>query len=281
MDKTTPQQGSTETAVANPMFHLRYIMKRLPDIGQKVNHFRQYGIPGYLTEWPEWMFLPSECFGIILEKAMGSGFDEKQFLVESPVLATLATWRYCQGVYQFEPNLMARLAAMDINEAVPAAQFLRLPQWCVYIETPGMDWFGKTLYGFWTHLIWDKNNQEITLALMLDTGGELRLCMLDIGDWSFLEGVSKPFERSRLHAQVVDPDWMNTDDVLLVARELMPLIAMTRYLCSDSADIVHATTPGLRPTNPTATKTKHGLKLFPAPKPTIWHVGKNLRASLH
>ncbi|MFL9999371.1 hypothetical protein PQR34_49145, partial [Paraburkholderia sediminicola] len=63
------------------------------------------------------------------------------------VLATLAGWRVTQGVYRFDPTLYNALIATPIEGKLPTELLSRLPEWTVYIETPGMRWVGEPLHG--------------------------------------------------------------------------------------------------------------------------------------
>jgi hypothetical protein len=256
-------------------------MRRFPETGQKVNQFRQEGIPGYYLGWPHWCFLPPACFGIIVEDALGGAASEEDIALSMPVLATLATWRYTQGIYRLGPVFMAELTETPLIGAMPVERFHHLPQWCVYVETPGMAWFGEPVHGFWAHMAWNVETHAETLVILLDKGLELRMCLLDVGPWSIREGVQRGFGYTKQFSpQARAAEWVDSTDMGSIADALTPFVAIVLYLCSETPDIMHEHMPGLRPTNPQAKKTRHGLKLFPPAKPTVWRVGEKAGAVL-
>ncbi|MBI4484985.1 MAG: hypothetical protein HY655_03145 [Acidobacteria bacterium] len=66
-------------------------------------------------------------------------------------------------------------------------------------------------------------------------------------------------------------------DVVETAYRLSPLISLLLYLCADDAEIGDGI---VRPTQPKATKTKQGWRLFPADAPTVWNVGVRIGAAI-
>jgi hypothetical protein len=70
-------------------------------------------------------------------------------MADSLGAAALAAWRMTKGVYTFHPALMKELLTSEIDEHLPVDAFTRMPDWCVYIPTPGLEWmFGLRMHGF-------------------------------------------------------------------------------------------------------------------------------------
>jgi hypothetical protein len=63
------------------------------------------------------------------------------------IAGALATWRVTQGIYCFDSDLAEAIADTPRNGELPADLLFHLPEWCVYIETPGRCWRGRRLYG--------------------------------------------------------------------------------------------------------------------------------------
>lgn len=277
----TELPGMSPGSVPRPVRHLNHVMKRFPETGQKVNQFRQEGLFGHGPDWPGWCFLPPACFGIIVEDALGKTASEQDILVAMPVLATLATWRYSQSIYRLDPFFMGEIIGTPLLGEMPAERFLQLPEWCIYVETPGMEWFDEPLHGFWAHLAWNIETHAQTLTFLLDKEDELKMCLLDIGPWSIREGVQKAFNFSGESSHLRnEPDWVRFIDIGQVTKALTPLAAIVLYLCSESPEIEHERVPGQRPAYPRAQKTRHGWKWFPPAEPTVWRVGKTAGALL-
>ena len=247
-----------------------------------IDQYRQHGLFGQGPEWPDWCFLPAAGFGFIVCDALGEEANEQSINRDMVALGTLATWRYSQGVYRFDPDFMAELTGTPLLGKLPEHQFHRLPQWCVYIETPEMDWFGEPLCGFWAHLNWNIETHATTLTFLFDAEKGSGMTLLDIGSWSIREGVQRAFgytveQYHRRNGPDLGEAGFDSEEL---AGALTPLVAMILYLCSDTPEIEHAHIPGLRPTRPHPKKTRHGWKLFPPAQVTVWKVGNKTGALL-
>jgi len=269
------------SSAPRPVRWLNHAMRLFPETGQMVNQFRQKGLFGHGPEWPEWCFLPPACFGIIVEDALGATASEKSIAIDMGVLGALAAWRYTQGIYKFSPDFMEELAKTPTTGKMPAERFQHLPEWCVYIDTPNMKWFGEGLHGFWAVLSWNHESHVETLLVLLDRESRLETCLVDVGPWSIEEGVQKVLGYTKTTCFVLgEPDFSASADPVKLAAALSPLVSIVLYLCSDSPAIEHERIPGLRPAYPCARKTRHGWKLFPPVHPTVWEVGKRTGALL-
>lgn len=134
---------------------------------------------------------------------------------------TLAAWRMTQGIYQPEPGFSPLLVRHP----------WRLPQWCVYVETPGhtvMDSTGtdSDLPGTWARL-----DQSGALVLLLDL----------------------PTPETRTLRPKDDPG------------DLAPVAALV--LALGGCQITGKRGP---PTNPEPVRTRQGWRLFPALGPSFW-----------
>jgi hypothetical protein len=189
-------------------------------------------------------------------------------------LAALGTWRYTQGIYQVDPDLMAALTDSPISGSLPSEVLYRLPEWCVYIETPDQQYQGDTLHGFWAHLEWDANTGRTELLFLLDCEEYLISIPLHVGAWTITEAVDRAMaecvKQGRIHRITMSP---SHDEVQDIAAQLNPLVSVLLYLCSEEPEVDDAREPGSSPARPRPKKTKKGWRLFPPDKPRIWSVG--------
>jgi hypothetical protein len=84
------------------------------------------------------------------------------------IVGALAAWRVSQGIYRFDPDLAAAVAETPPEGELPTELLYRLPEWCVYVETPGRTFQGHALHGFWAHLDWELGEGADELRLLLD-----------------------------------------------------------------------------------------------------------------
>jgi hypothetical protein len=272
--------------ISDPLRPVRILgrtLKQFPQTGKAINQHLQDGpcTCGQCKPLPAWCFLPATAFGrIVTDELQGkTGLDHiHYYMIE---LAALATWRYTQGIYFFHTFCLTEIIETPFNGVLPAERFHHLPQWCIYADTPNMHWFGESLIGFWAHLAWDSIREVEILVFLLDKRDGLEIRALELGPWSLREGIQRLVDGARRHCSQNNlPIEDLKDDAQEIAEALAPLVSMVLYLCADTAEIEHEHIPGLRPTNPTPKKTRHGQKLFPPTQPTYWMVGKKAGARL-
>jgi hypothetical protein len=88
-----------------------------------------------LPTWPSWCYLPMAAWYAIVSGGKGRlGLDR---IGDVGRLAALGSWRGTQGVYRFDQDLYEAVRATPIECDLPAEILYRLPEWCVYVETPG------------------------------------------------------------------------------------------------------------------------------------------------
>jgi len=255
-----------------PLHHLHEISRRYPRAWKRAEELRgQRGAS--LPEWPPWCFLPlTGWYAIISDEA---GVDRLPFHLMGDVsrLGAIGTWRCSQGIYRFDPDVYESLTGTVLSGDMPAEVFQRLPEWCVYVETPEMMWAGSRMHGFFAHLEWDANTGRTELRFLIDTEAMLLPFILHIGAWTVTEAFDRALGESRRQAERIN---LSTDipmeGIENVAAAAQPLLALLLYLCSDEPEIGERNEPG--PSLPRPKKTRrHGWKLFPPSKPKVWPVG--------
>lgn len=257
-----------------PGKRLRAILQRHPDAPALIDQFRADRGRG-LPDWPNWCFLPMAAFGAIVRRSGPLSLADAH---EMAVLAALGTWRYTQGIYRFDDALRPALLVSDLPGDVPAEVLHRLPEWCVYVETPGVPWGASELAGFWAHLEWDPGERHPELRLLLDLGGDdidgLIPIPLHLGPWPITEAVARTTQQARVQA---DARGLRLPDLARGEHELVesvgPLVSLLLYLCSDAPEIDDSRQPGRSPSRPQPTRTKRGWRLFAPDRPTVWTVG--------
>jgi len=267
-----------------PVIHLNAAGRLYPRAWKLVEDFREQRGKA-LPDWPDWCFLPVSGWYAIVSERFGADRLPPEAIPDVGSLAALGTWRYSQGIYRFDPDLFAALTKTELTGDVPADVLLRLPEWCVYIETPGYEFEqGEVLHGFFAHMESDANNNRIELRLLLDYSGGLRPFPLHIGPWPLAEAVHKALVETLLQATAAGAPAKvpSIDAEQGLARWLTPLLSLLLYLCSDEPEIGERAEP--KPQHPKPTRVKGGWRLFPAARPRIWpvgiEIGQTLRATL-
>jgi hypothetical protein len=205
------------------------------------------------------------------------------------IVGALAAWRVSQGIYRFDPELAAAVAETPLTGELPAALLYRLPEWCVYIETPGRTYMGRTLHGFWAHLEYEVDGDDDELRLVLDVArtpaealdpqhGQIPVPLI-LGGGTLADALERVIESGKQRAQALglDVPAAALGDAEAQAAAVAPLVALVLYLCAENAEIGDG---DARPTRPEPKRTKRGPRLFPPPQATAWDVGVRIGAAL-
>lgn len=232
-----------------------------------------------LPAWPDWCFLPmSGWYAIVSE---GQRITDLNLIGDVGRLAAIGTWRYSQGIYRFDSEILKALAATELQGDVPASVLQHLPEWSIYIETPGFDWLGITMYGFWVHLEWDANTGREELRFLFDTEEALIPLSLHLGDWPLTEAIARMSNEASFQATTIKKGLLrDTKQDKQIAKMVQPLISLVLYLCSEEPEIDAERQPATSPTRPTAKKIKGIWRWLPPDKPRIWTIGKQIRDKL-
>ena len=249
-----------------------------PDAWKVVDEFRA-NRKG-LGNWPDWCFLPlAGTYAIVSKGTSIPSLDRSQNI---GVLGALAAWRVTQGVYRFDPSILDALWETPVTGDIPTEVLFHLPEWCVYVSTPGKTWHGAALHGVFAHLEHDVNDKRTELRFVLDVtgpgGDDLVVMPVHLGKGGVGEGIAAMVQETARHTpvSVQMPDGLVeelTDDV-------SPLVSLVLYLCSQAAEVRVGGGGVQRPFPPQPVKTKKGLRLFPPERPTPWEVGYRLDDAL-
>lgn len=252
-----------------PIQHLHAVGADYPGAWKLIDTFRS-GRGQDLPDWPAWCFLPMAAWCAILSAPTNSQRLSLGQAADIGRLAALGAWRYTQSIYRFDEELYSALTKTVLKGDLPCEALYNLPEWCVYIETPGQQWLGNTLHGFWAHLEWDANTGRHELRLLLD-GEELVPVALHLGRWSLIEAVERFFTESERQSGIVGSDSPTDADMnQKLVENLQPLVSLLLYVCSNGVEYSGNSKPGF----PAPKRIKKGWKLFPAQKPRVWKLGE-------
>jgi hypothetical protein len=259
-----------------PRQHLIAAGKLYPGAWRQTDEFRA-ARGKTVPDWPEWCYLPLSAWYAII-----SADARLQRL--TPVLAgdvgrlgAIGAWRITQGVYRFDPSLYAALVTTPVEGDLPHDVLYRLPEWCVYVETPDMAVDGSTLYGFFAHLEHDANTGRPELRLLLDSESALMPIPIHLGDWTLAESVASMADVARIQAMGMGVVELPGGTTAMVRSWVEPLISLLLYLCTKNAEIGDGTRT---PCNPEPKRTKNGWRMFAPESVTAWDVGVRIGAAL-
>ncbi|MBF0311498.1 MAG: hypothetical protein HQL56_18445 [Magnetococcales bacterium] len=227
-----------------------------------------------LADWPAWCYLPMAA---AYAAVSGGRVAAIEAMRDVAALSAMAAWRLTKGVYRYDPEVYAALVAtpMDPTKPIPAEVLYRLPEWGMYLETPGLAWTSTILRGCWIHLEYDANNGRHELRLLLDCiDDRLVQVPIHLGSGSVLEAIDRMTQEAQRIAAglgVVADCSPQTNSAM--AQSAAPLLSLILYLCSSEPEIEDRLHPGSRPGRPAPKRTRQGYRLFEADKIRVWDVG--------
>ncbi len=250
------------------------LVEHYPHLSRQLDALLQ-GRGKELPDWPSWCLMPMAGWATIVRHHHSS--DPVRMVLDTGRLSAIGTWRYSKGIYRFDADFLAAIADSTINGPLPSELLFRLPEWSLYVETPGMTFADEVLHGFWVHLEFDIAHKLPELRLLLDGEHKLMAFPLHIGPWTLKEAVDRVLVRAARSMPCILTDDLKADEL---ARMFTPLVSIILYLCSDQPEIDDSRCPGHGPMRAALRKTKRGWRMFPADRTVHFDVGLNTGAKL-
>jgi len=256
--------------IPRPLTFLHSIKDDYPNAWSQLDELRRdrgTDIPN----WPDWCFCPMSAWYAVVSSELQVKQVSQLYIADVAKLAALGAWRYTQSIYRFDNAVYQSLIETVPRGAIPADVIYRIPEWCVYIETPGMQWMSRNLAGFFAHLEYDVNTERHELRLLLDTDDELIPIVLHLGAWTITEAIDRSLSETVKQAKTAGVAFNKSDDLVMqMSESVYSLISLLLYVCSDGVEY----NDDQRPSKAKAKRTKKGWRLFPAAKPRYWDLGK-------
>lgn len=265
-----------------PAEDLQRLLRDHPDLPQFVNEIYEAKWQGELS-WPAWCFIPVGIWGELarLESETDREVDLPYLNFFLSFVPSVGTWRYSQGIYRFDPELLAALKDTPITGDLPAEVLLRLPEWAIYVETPGFDFYSEPVEGFYASLDYNQQYQVPELRLMFAMEhGKFQTLSIVLDD-SPLETtlanmrkyVDLDVDIKKLYPELTEEEKVSAINQRFV-EGLSPFLSLLLYICSEEPEIDSLREPGSSPKYASARKTKRGWRFFPAEREHIWNVGR-------
>ena len=263
-----------------PERQLAWIAEQFPTLWKEVDACRVKRS----RAWPGWCFLPRDEFAAIVKPRLPTNVNDDQKakqLTWMKMATILIPWRVSRSVYRFDPDIYEALINTSIRGQLPVDLLFKLPEWAVYVETPGRDtYYGGKSEGFVASLNFSSVDEgEVMLSFLsfLDEG-------IYFTEWFFLkdgftieESIAEALERH--HSVTANMNLSEPEEKLdleEVTAHVSKLVNLLLYICqtnSEYRDIRCADGAEKVPANPSPTRTKKGLRFFPPKKPTVWECG--------
>jgi len=269
---------------SNPANLLKLTAKAWPNVWENMKRFRaNKGV--LLPDWPDWCYLPVAAGVEITRKGKALEVKERDLEEKTKhpyVVTAAAAWRITKGVYRFDPDLYNELVSQPMDQSIPADVLKRLPEWCVYIETPNMRFLQNPVLGFWAFLDYNEVLNTVELFFLLEMpNGEYFPIFAGYGEKTIEESY-KNLENMPQDAQTSSVwkdyrDSISAEELEIVrnrfANGITPFIQLTLYLCAENADMIDV------PRHPT-NRVRMSGQVDVKKDVRVWMVGERIGSSL-
>lgn len=232
--------------------------------------------------WPSWCWAPLAAAYAVVSDGTSLAVERVPDVAR---LAALSAWRPTQGIYRFDETLLDELWDSDVDGALPTETLHHLPEWCVYVETPGRQVAGLSLQGFWVHLEADDNDGHSELRFLLDSGEGMVPLPLHLGHGrGTLSDAGVGVVEVAAAQSALLGDGLLAQRLIGVgsdyAKFVRPLGSLVLYLCTTAEEVV--STDGRRPSKPPPAPARRGAapRTYPPAAPAVFPTGLRIGASL-
>lgn len=235
-----------------------------------------------LPFWPEWCYCPIAGSVAVITEGTLQITGEHLFRLQKyqpAVMAALAGWRITKGIYKFDETLLAELIDMPLEGTLPADIFYQLPEWCIYILTPGMKYLEKEIDGFFVYLECDANDNRHELRLVFVSADlECSPLPIHLGKGTVEDCIYSVFEEERrVRENFFKINFKTPDEhksyIDKLVKEVVGYINLVLYICSVNSDLPE------RPVHPIKKPRRKG-KVQTAQEIKLWDVGVRIGPAL-
>lgn len=257
--------------------HLSSISRRFPKAWTQIDELR--GAKGKsLPDWSDWCFMPIAGTLVVVQN---HGIPLGPEIATWPAkLAALGAWRYTKGIYHFDPVVFEALWDTPL-EKIPSEILFQIPEWCLYLATPGRMFLEKPLFGVFVHLEHDANTGRPELRFLFDVDtdtkpflvpGQLHLNYATLDE--SIEAAARNTRQNGIQHGVPEPLLNESIKMYQSVREITePILSLLLYICSQNAEIRDLIGKNQKPQFPQPVKTKRGNRLFAADRTVNWECG--------
>lgn len=211
------------------------------------------------------------------------GGDKQLMSAFFNVTYTIALWSRTQGIYRFDKEIYNAILEGEPPKDIPYDLLKRLPEWCVYIETPdnfylNRDFGVKTkILGFYSTIVHTKlgdvlsivvDNEDVALDSVV-----LGAFQIELYENNDINNPKKTIDE-KIQELLDSNSYNNQNNNHQTISILKNMISLLLYLCADR-ELTYKDKID-EPVLPKITKTKKGLKEFANPNSKVWEVGVRL-----
>ena len=225
-----------------------------------------------LDNVPDWCIMPT-LFPFLL---MTDKYGEHFYLTHMDELMTMAStyiWRCSKGVYRFAPEIYQALVRQPLSGDLPQECLYHMPEWAVYIETPGLSYERMPMEGFIAHLDYNLYSRGVDLQFAIFRKGidQPKMIALPLGEGTLLDAMDRVDQVDEMFAgSLSNVRYVGSRDEY--RQTFSAMIQLLLYICSDEPDMPEIEHPQKR-------RRLSGSVRAPE-EPRVWDVGVRVSAAI-
>ena len=220
---------------------------------------------------PDWCIMPT-LFPFLL---ITNRYGEPYYLTHMDEMMTIGSmyvWRASKGIYRFAPEIYEALISQPLTGNLPTDCLYHLPEWAVYIETPGLSYERHPMKGFIAHLDYNlfSRNVDLQFAMFLEGCDQPKMVALPFGEGSLLDAMNRVDQVDDLFMGKRDNRYIGSRDEY--RQTFSSMLQLLLYLCSDEPDMPEIEHPQKR------RRLSGGFRSPEAPR--VWDVGVRISTAI-
>lgn len=225
-----------------------------------------------LSNIPDWCIMPTLFPFLVMTDRYGESF----YLTHMNELMTMGTtyiWRCSKGVYRFAPEIYDALVRQPLTGNLPQECLYRMPEWAVYIETPGLSYERIPVEGFIAHLDYNMFSRSVDLQFAIFREGidMPKMIALPLGEGTLLDAMDRVDQVDMMFAgHQSNIRYIGSRDEY--RQTFSSMLQLLLYLCSDEPDMPEIEHPQKR-------RQLSGSVRSPE-APRVWDVGVRISTAI-
>ena len=189
-----------------------------------------------LKNVPDWCIMPTMFPFFLFTSRYGNAYYLRH-MDELMTMASMYIWRCSKGVYRFAPEIYDALVKQPLTGDIPTDCLYRLPEWAVYIETPGLVFERRKMKGFIAHLDYNlfSRNVDLQFALFLEENDQPKMVAIPFGEGGVQEAMDRVDECDDMFMGKSGSRYVGSREEYKQAFSSM--LQLLLYLCSEEPDM--------------------------------------------
>ena len=222
---------------------------------------------------PDWCYMPAMFPFLLLAHKYGE-FYYMTHMDEIMTIGTMYTWRASKGVYRFAGEIYNALISQPLTGNLPCECLYRLPEWAVFVETPGLSFEKHPMKGFIAHLDFNLFSRGVDLQFAIFYEGihQPKMVAMPLGEGSLSDAMDRIDQVDDLFIGGSQKTrYIGTRDDY--RRTFSSMLQLLLYLCSDEPDMPEIQHPQKR--------RRLSGSVRPPEEPRVWDVGVRISKAIH